>query len=253
MHDVHRDSLIHKRKTKKKHEHSKPSHSGSEHQDHHDHEKHSDHGKDEHKAHSHEQKHDHKAHSHDHENDHDHKHEHGSSKPPSGHNHQHDNSAYEAHDSDLHVHRHNQNEHHYDRAWNHMHDHAHVFYHQHHHAHSKEHTGIVHKIFKDPLRDWFGATLIVLLISAGYLKWLPGHLSDGMLVCAAVIAIFPVFKNALFECIAKRRLSFELLLAILLVAGLFSGRFLEIALIALFLLVGSFMRLNFAWKDQSNA
>lgn len=88
-----------------------------------------------------------------------------------------------------------------------------------------------------------------VLIAAGYLKWLPGHLSDGMLVCAAVIGIFPVLKNALFESIYKRTLRFELLIGILLLAGLFMGRFLEVALISLVLLIGSFMRLNFSWKE----
>ena len=33
------------------------------------------------------------------------------------------------------------------------------------------------------------------------------------------------------------------------VVGVFMGKFLEVALISLFLLVGSFMRLNFSWKD----
>ena len=60
---------------------------------------------------------------------------------------------------------------------------------------------------------------------------------------------FPVLKNALFDCVYKRTLRFELLVGILLLAGLFLGRFLEVALIALLLLIGSFMRLNFSWKD----
>jgi hypothetical protein len=107
----------------------------------------------------------------------------------------------------------------------------------------------VHKVFGDPVRDWFGIFLMGLLIVAGYFKWLPGHLSDGMLVCAAVIGLFPVLKNALFDCIYKRTLRFELIVGILLLAGLFMGRFLEVALIVLLLLIGSFMRLNFSWKD----
>ena len=49
---------------------------------------------------------------------------------------------------------------------------------------------------KDPARDWFGAGLMALLIAAGYYKWVPGHLSEGMIVCAAVIGIFPIVKNA---------------------------------------------------------
>ena len=99
------------------------------------------------------------------------------------------------------------------------------------------------------MRDWFGAFLMGLLIMAGYLQWLPGQLSNGMLVCAAAIGLFPIVKNALFDSIYKKTLRFELLVGILLLAGLFMGRFLEVALIALLLLVGSFMRLNFSWKD----
>jgi cation transport ATPase len=107
----------------------------------------------------------------------------------------------------------------------------------------------VHKVFNDPVRDWFAAFLMGLLIVAGYLKWLPGQLSDGMLVCAAVIGLFPIVKNGLFDSIYKRTLRFELLVGILLLAGLFMGKFLEVALITLLLLIGSFMRLNFSWKD----
>jgi hypothetical protein len=130
-----------------------------------------------------------------------------------------------------------------------VHEHGHGFYHAHHHTHHPEHAGFVHKVFGDPLRDWFGAFLMGLLIVVGYFKWLPGLLSDGMLVCAAVIGLFPIMKNALFESIYKRTLRFELLVGILLLAGLFMGRFLEVALISLFLLIGSFMHLNFSWKE----
>ena len=104
-------------------------------------------------------------------------------------------------------------------------------------------------MFGDPVKDWFAAFLMGLLIVAGYLQWLPGHLSDGMLVCAAVIGLFPIVKNGLFDSIYKRTLRIELLVGILLLAGLFMGRFLEVALITLLLLMGSFMRLNFSWKD----
>lgn len=108
---------------------------------------------------------------------------------------------------------------------------------------------MVHKVFGDPLRDWFGAFLMGLLILAGYFRWLPGYLSEGMLVCAAVIGLFPIVKNALFDCLYRRKLRFELPVGILLLAGLFMGRFLEVALIALLLFMGSFLRLNFSWKE----
>ncbi len=165
-----------------------------------------------------------------------------------GHDHKHDDCAYEGHGRDLHIHSHDYQNHREDRAWKHMHEHAHAFYHQHYHAHSQDQTSIAHKIFKDPARDWFGVGLMSLLITAGYLKWLPGLLSNGMIVCAAVIGIFPFFKNALFDCISRKRFSPELFLAVLLLAGLFAGKFLETALISLVLLVGSFMRLDFAWR-----
>ena len=88
------------------------------------------------------------------------------------------------------------------------------------------------------------------LILAGYLKWLPGHLSDGMIVCAAVIGTFPILKNALFDCIAARKITIELFLGIILVIGLFAGVFLPVALTSFFLLLGSFMRLNFSWRND---
>jgi cation transport ATPase len=90
---------------------------------------------------------------------------------------------------------------------------------------------------------------MLLLIGAGYFKWLPGYLSDGMLLCAAVIGVFPLLKNAFFDALYKRRFRFELVVGLGLLAGLFTGRLLEVALLALLLLVGSFMRLNFSWKD----
>jgi cation transport ATPase len=237
MHDVHRDSLIakgKKRKVKKTdHAHSHDEHADS-HSDDHGH----THGEKDHGVHS-QTGHSHgdDTHHHDHENDH--------SDP---HGHDHDEDAYEEHDHDTHVHGH-EHESFEDRAFAHVHEHGHNFYHAHHHTHNPEHVSITHKIFRDPVRDWFGAALMGLLIVVGYLKLLPGHLSDGVLVCAAVIGIFPALKNALFDCIYKREFRFELLVGVLLLVGLFLGRFLEVALISLLLLIGSFMRLNFSWKD----
>ncbi len=87
------------------------------------------------------------------------------------------------------------------------------------------------------------------LIYVGYNRLLPGNLSDGMLVCAAIIGIFPVIKNALLECISRRRISIELVIGAVLLTGLFTGRFLEVAIAALLMLVGSFMRINFSWRS----
>ena len=233
MHDVHRDSLIAKGKKRKvktsDHDHS---HDEQAHGDDHG----NDHGEKDHGAHSHDT--------------HDHDHEHHDHTAPHGHSHDHDEEVYEDHDHDLHTHDHGEEHRHSEvRAFAHMHEHGHDFFHVHHHTHHPEHAGIVHKVFGDPVKDWFAAFLMGLLIVAGYLQWLPGHLSDGMLVSAAVIGLFPIVKNGLFDSIDKRRLRMELLVGILLLAGLFMGRFLEVALITLLLLMGSFMRLNFSWKD----
>jgi cation transport ATPase len=239
MHDVHRDSLIakgKKRKVKKTdHAHSHDEHADSHGDDHgHAHDE-KDHDVQGHSGHSH----DHDAPHHDHEDDHDDAH---------GHEHDHDEDAYEEHDHDLHTHGHERT-HSEDRAFAHIHEHGHDFFHAHHHSHHPEHAGIVHKVFGDPVKDWFGAFLMGILIIAGYLRWVPGPLSDGMLVCAAVIGIFPLLKKALFDCVYNRKFRFELLVGIVLVAGIFLGKFLEVALIVLLLLMGSFMRLNFSWKD----
>jgi len=236
MHDVHRDSLIagKKRKVKK----TDNAHSHDEHEHSHD-DKH---------GHTHDEKDNavqgHSGHSHDHDTHH---HDHDE---PHGHEHDHDEDAYEEHDHDLHSHDHgHERTHSEDRAFAHLHEHGHDFFHAHHHSHHPEHAGIVHKVFGDPVRDWFGAFLMGILIIAGYLKWVPGPLSDGMLVCAAVVGIFPLLKKALFDCVYNRKFRFELLVGIVLVAGLFFGKFLEVALIVLLLFIGSFMRLNFSWKD----
>ena len=241
MHDVHRDSLIakgKKRKVKKTdHAHSHDEHADSHGDDHGHAHGEKDHGVHSQTGHSHGDD----THHHDHENDY---------SDPHGHDHDHDDSAYEEHDHDTHFHDHEHDHESFeDRAFAHVHEHGHNFYHAHHHTHNPEHVSITHKIFRDPVRDWFGAALMGLLIVVGYLKLLPGHLSDGMLVCAAVIGIFPTMKNALFDCIYKREFRFELLVGVLLLAGLFLGRFLEVALISLLLLIGSFIRLNFSWKD----
>ncbi len=225
MHDVHRESLIFKKKKKKKKSQDGPStedHSrvnASHDPDHHEH--------------------GHEDHSHDH-------------SVPEGHDHEHEEEEYHDHDADLHTHKHHEAFGDRDmgnRAFAHLHEHEHTFYHKHHHNHDPEHTTLVHKVFKDPVRDWFGAFLMLILIYVGYKQLLPGNLSDGMLLCAAIIGVFPVIKNALLECISRRRLSIELFLGVMLLAGLFSGLFLEVAVAALLMLIGSFMRINFSWRN----
>lgn len=275
----------HKLPEEEKHEHApqtdSQTHDESDHDDHmhgydatqeKDHEHMHEHGSEKHShvhrhhisgidGHVHGDEHEHPHHGDEHGQDHDHHagdHDHGHvheeedahhHEPPHGHKHEHDDTVYDNHDADLHTHIHEQDRFE-DRAFIHVHDHGHEFYHSHHHSHHPEHTTLVHKVFKDPVRDWFAVVLMGLLILAGYFKLLPGHLSQGVLLCAAVIGVFPVLKNALFDCIKKRRISFQLGAAIVLILGLFFGKFLAVALIAFFLLVGSFMRLNFSWRNE---
>jgi len=242
MHDVHRDSIIAKGKTKKV-KHQEHSHA---HDDEHKHDHNQEH-KDTHGV-AAQSEHSHEAHSPDHHaHDQSHSHDHRDDSPH-GHDHKHHDDAYVTHDHDIHAHRHDQGDYE-DRAFTHVHDHAHNFYHAHHHSHHPEHAGLTHKIFNDPVRDWFAVACMGLLIITGYNQWLPGNLSQGMLICAAVIGVFPVLKNALFESISQRRPSVALIVGLLLVVGLFMGRFLEVALATLFLLIGSFIRLNFSWRS----
>jgi cation transport ATPase len=233
MHDVHRDSILYKGKSKK----IKKS----------DHE--NDHGK--------QLSNDGQAHVHDHENDHDHEHDHQheahhdhhehDTEIPHGHQHDHEESVYDNHEHDEHGHGHDSIE---DRAFTHVHDHGHNFYHSHHHSHHPEHATTIHRVFGDPLRDWFAALLMTILMGIGYYNLLPGRLSAGMLLCAAVIGIFPLLKNAVFESIARRTFSVEIILGVALIVGLLLGSFLQVALISLCLLVGSFLRLDFSWKSE---
>ena len=272
MHDVHRDSLIYKKGEKKGHkDHQQQSHHCKDsarhddlpHDDHmhpydatreQDHDHAHAHGND--LTHGHKHRHyetgiDGHVHGDEHSHDHgdDHGHEDHDSDAAHGHDHSHDDAAYEKHDHDIHAHGHEQDGY-QDHAYAHMHDHAHYFYHGHHHTHDPAHTTVMHKIFKDPVRDFFGAALMAVLILAGYLKWVPSPLAEGMLLCAAIIGIFPLIKNALFDCVKNRKVSIELFVGIALISGLCFGRFLEVSLISLLILLGSFCRLNFSWRNE---
>jgi cation transport ATPase len=259
MHDVDRNSILFKDWEKKKQagnhshaaedRHSHPNHDGHESQDH-------DHDHDHDHSHHHKAHHDHSADQHSEPPGPSHNHEAGghSRHSPAAHDHGHDEMAYVDHQRDDHDHIHpDETRFSRDRVFTHLHGHKHVFYHTHHHAHDPAYQSLLHKIFKDPVRDWFAVALMALMILVGYYQWLPGHLSDGLLVCAAVIGIFPAAKNSLVKSLFRRRPTFELLVSLLLISGLFAGRFLETALISLFLLMGSFMRLDFSWKADEHA
>ncbi len=237
MHDFDRNSISFSEWEKKKHRHGVHSHAdhqsrGSASEHHHEHNGHS-HGHD----HPHGDPHSH------------HHHDHDMVTVAGNHDHDHPDTAYEDHFHDAHDHRHN-GRFSRERVFNHLHEHKHVFYHSHHHTHDPEHRTLIHKVFKDPVRDWFAVGVMVLMIVAGYFRWLPGQLSGGILVCAAVIGIFPALKNAFFQSILERRPCPELGICVVLMAGLFSGFLIEVALCSLFLLMGSFSRLDFSWKGR---
>jgi len=235
MHDVHRDSMLFQGKSKNtkkrahKKDYEKPRPSDAHEHEHHDHDDH--------------------EHGHDHEHGVNHEHHDHDNEIPHGHQHDHEESAYDDHEHDEHSHSHDHDSME-DRAFTHIHDHGHNFFHGHHHSHHPEHTTAIHRFFGDPLRDWFAALLMTILMGIGYFNLLSGKLSDGMLLCAAVIGIFPLLKNAVFESIARRTFSVEIILGVLLIAGLLLGNFLQVALISLCLLVGSFLRLDFSWKKE---
>lgn len=233
MHDVHRDSMLYQGKSKN----TKKSDYKSDH-------KNQCSGD----AHAHDD-HEHHDHGHDHEHEVNHEHHDHDNEIPHGHQHDHEESAYDDHEHDEHSHSHDHDSME-DRAFTHIHDHGHNFFHGHHHSHHPEHTTAIHRVFGDPLRDWFAVLLMTILMGIGYFNLLPGKLSDGMLLCAAVIGIFPLLKNAVFESIASRTFSVEIILGALLIVGLLLGSFLQVALISLCLLVGSFLRLDFSWKKE---
>jgi cation transport ATPase len=204
-----------------------------------------------HEHHEHGHDHNHGQHQDHHHGEHGHEehHTHHDNETPHGHQHDHEESEYDDHVQDKHSHSHDHGSME-DRAFTHVHDHGHNFFHSHHHSHHPEHTSAIHRVFGDPLRDWFAVLLMIILIGLGYFNLLPGKLADGMLLCAAVVGIFPLLKNALFESVVRRKFSIEILLGILLVGGLILGNFLQVALVSLFLLVGSFLRLDFSWKKE---
>lgn len=187
--------------------------------------------------------HDHHSHHHDHGHDH-----HGDTHVHS-HDHSHSDAAYHHHDEDTHDHHHHSDRANRDRVYTHAHKHKHVFYHSHHHTHDPHSRNVLHKIFKDPVRDWFAVIVMTLLILSGGLQWLPGHLADGALVCAAMIGIFPPLKNALFQSIFQRKPTVELFISLVLIATLLTGHILEASLLALFMLLGSFIKLDFSWRS----
>ncbi len=109
---------------------------------------------------------------------------------------------------------------------------------------------LIGQVFKDPVRDWFALGLILLFVVIGFSQMLPAKASQGLFLAAALIGLFPAMKNAIRVCLLQRKMTLEILVVTLLLIMLFSGYFFEAATAGLFLLIGSFLQLNFSWDEE---
>ncbi len=187
---------------------------------------------------------------HPHVNDHDqgqpHDHHHHDTKQADeghDHHHLHDDHGHSCNESD-HVHDSDHNHFH------HQHVHKHVYYHTHAHRHDRVRRTLMHRVFRDPIRDWFGLGLILLFIVIGFFRIFPDKASQGLFLSAALIGLFPAMKNAIRASLLQKKTTLELPVVALLLILLFSGHFFETALASLFLLAGSFLHLDFSWHKD---
>lgn len=222
MHDIKRDDIFKKASPGQKHK--RQDHSNN-------------------KEHSHKNKKDHKHEEHRH-NGREHQEHKGHSHEDtfSGHNHEHDEIEEHLH----HDHRHE--ERFESRAYNHVHDHSHRIFHAHHHKHNPEEDSIIHRVFNNPLRDWFALFFMSILLLIHQTVQLNNKLSDGILIVIIVTGLSPLLKNAFFDGIVKKLILPELIAAIFLLGLIFSGELLTGAIITIFIFLGSFLNLNFSWK-----
>ncbi len=163
-----------------------------------------------------------------------------------GHGHSHYQHHYHGHSQDEHDHSH---DHHDDEA-HHHHPHKHVFYHSHLHAHDRVRRTLMHRVFRDPVRDWFGLSVVLLFGGIGFSGILPDKASQGLFLAAALIGLFPAMKNVIRISLLQKKMTLELLVVALLLVLIFSGHFFEAAIASLFLLLGSFLNLNFSWDED---
>lgn len=201
-----------------------------------------------------------RSHQHPH-NDHEsgHHHSHQERECAEGHSHSHSLDILHS-DDERHVHHHDHDgghgTHHHEEGddhhhrFLHAHDHRHVFYHSHGHQHDRVRSTLVHRVLKDPARDWFGVGLVCCCILLGISGIAPPLASKGLFLAAAVIGLFPAVKNAVLTACIEKKISVELFAALLILLLVGSGYFREAALAALFLLLGSFLRLDFSWGEH---
>ncbi len=129
------------------------------------------------------------------------------------------------------------------------HHHCHDDHDHHHHDHHHEHHhDWLDKLMSSSGPDWFAVFVMSIFIIAGHFRWLPGTLSDGVVVGAAMIGLYPPLKNSIFTCLHVRRPSAELVVCLVLLVMLFCGMSLEVALCTLTLMLGSFLHFHFSWR-----
>lgn len=195
-------------------------------------------GKSKEHNHSHDDSHTHSSHTHNH---HSHNHHHHNDEL-TGHDHQHED--FEGHYHFDHSH----DEHFESRAYNHVHEHSHQIRHAHYHKHDPQEDSMIHRIFNNPLRDWFTLIFMSILLVVHQTVSMKTELADGLLVVVVVIGLFPLLKNAIFDGLLRKRILPELVVAIFLIGLLFYGELLTASIITIFICLGSFLNLNFSWK-----
>ena len=252
MHDVDRDSLFGEDKeSKKKRSHKKSTNESHSYE--HDEELASKYPGYEHR-HVHEDDEEHEHHNHDaehsHNHDHDDDHEHGEHEEYYGHDHDrnHDEDEYHGHEyEDEHHHEHPRNAF-TDRAFEHVHGHGHQLLHSHQHVHHEEEASVVHKWFRNPVRDWFALIVVGILIVLSRLDVAGENLGRGFLVMASVIGLFPLVKNSVVRGITERKITSELAVSLVLMLALIYGQLFYVAVAVFLILLGSFLRLDFSWN-----
>ncbi len=223
MHDINRDDIFKKTSSGQKVKKSSHSHgSGEEHS----------HGHEGHNHHEHNDEHD----RHD-------EHNHNDEESFTGHDHNHD--TLDEHFHSDHSHKESRFE---SRAYHHVHEHSHKVHHAHHHEHSSDENTLVHRIFNNPLQDWFALIFMSVLLLINQTVPMNDNLDEGFLIVITVMGLFPLLKNAIFEGILKKKILPELLAAIFLFGLIFAGEALTAAIMTIFIFLGSFLKLDFSWK-----
>ncbi len=219
MHDVSRDSFLRKQWDEKKRRHSGHGGDGEQY-----------HNEDSHDiAHGH--SHSHHQHSFDDIHEAQHENEHHQHQKEHGHSHDSVDAPHGEH-------------------FHHNHRHQHILYHSHAHEHDRIRKTLVHRVLKNPVRDWFGIGTIGCLFYLGRSGLLETPLAKGLLLAATVIGLFPLIKDVLQRVFHHKEIGFEIIVVALVLLEILTGHFYEAALAMLFLHLGSSLRLSFSWGEH---